>query len=195
MREKSHEDDKLRCGESELHFHCLQAPILTPSSVVDDKTPLPPRDENATEEQDEALFNDDPWVEPPFRADFATNVHIGKNVFINYNCSIVDTCIVSIGSRTLFGPNVSLYSGGHVLDPGLRNGAQGPEFGKPITIGEDCWLGGNVTVLPGVTIGRGSTVGAGSVVTKVYQADHDSSRLEALVESLTSSRTYRSTAL
>jgi len=134
--------------------------------VVDDKTPLPPRDENATEDEDETLFDDDPWIEPPFHADYATNVRLGKNVFINYNCSVVDTCTVSIGSRTLFGPNVSLYSGAHPLDSGLRNGTQGPEFGKPITIGEDCWLGGNVAVVPGVTIGKGSTVGAGSVVTK-----------------------------
>lgn len=67
----------------------------------------------------------------------------------------------------MFGPNVSLYSGKHPLDPALRNGLKGPETGEPITIGEDCWLGGNVIVLPGVTIGKGATVGAGSVVTKV----------------------------
>lgn len=65
------------------------------------------------------------------------------------------------------GPNVSFYSGTHPLDPDLRNGTQGPETGKEITIEEDVWLGGNVTILPGVTVGRGSTVGAGSVVTKV----------------------------
>jgi len=61
---------------------------------------------------------------------------------------------------------VSFYSGTHPLDPALRNGLVGPELGKPITIGEDCWIGGNAVILPGVTIGRGSTIGAGSVVTK-----------------------------
>lgn len=66
----------------------------------------------------------------------------------------------------MVGPNCSFYSGTHPLDPTVRNGTRGPESGKPITIGEDCWLGGNVIVLPGVTIGKGSTVGAGSVVTK-----------------------------
>ncbi len=71
-----------------------------------------------------------------------------------------------MGSRTLVGPNCSFYSGTHPLDPFLRNGTNGPEARKPITIGDDCWLGGNVIVLPGVTIGRGVTVGAGTVVTK-----------------------------
>ncbi|KAL5335949.1 trimeric LpxA-like protein [Aspergillus crustosus] len=67
----------------------------------------------------------------------------------------------------MFGPKVSLYSGTHPLDPDLRNGTSGPELGKEIHIGEDCWLAGNVTVLPGVTIGNGAVIGAGSVVTKV----------------------------
>lgn len=71
-----------------------------------------------------------------------------------------------MGSRTLIGPSCSFYSGTHPTDPAVRNGTKGPEMGAPITIGEDCWFGGNVTVLPGVTIGPGATVGAGSVVTK-----------------------------
>lgn len=66
----------------------------------------------------------------------------------------------------MMGPNCSFYSATHPLDPFLRNGIKGPELGAPITIGEDCWLGGGVTICPGVTIGRGCTVGAGSVVTK-----------------------------
>jgi acetyltransferase-like isoleucine patch superfamily enzyme len=94
-------------------------------------------------------------------------VRLGEGVFINFNCVIVNTCLVTVGARTLFGPNVSLYSGTHPLDPALRNGTEGPELGKEIHIGEDCWIGGNVIVLPGVTIGKGSTIGAGSVVTKV----------------------------
>lgn len=91
---------------------------------------------------------------------------LGKNVYINTNNTWVDTCPITVGARTLMGPNCSFYSGTHPIDPFLRNGLRGPESGAPINIGEDCWLGGNVTVLAGVTIGRGTTIGAGSVVTK-----------------------------
>jgi len=91
---------------------------------------------------------------------------IGKGVYINFNCTFLDTCTISIGARTLIGPNCSFYAASHPLYPFLRNGTQGPELGAPINIGEDCWFGGNVVVLPGITIGRGVTIGAGSVVTK-----------------------------
>jgi len=134
---------------------------------VGDKTPLPEKQANASEDADEALFALDPWVEAPFYADYGTNLRLGDNVYINRGCTVVDTCLVHIGSRTLFAPHVSLYSGRHPLDPELRDGTNGPEDGEEIVIGEDCWLGGNVIVLPGVHIGRGSTIGAGSVVTKV----------------------------
>jgi acetyltransferase-like isoleucine patch superfamily enzyme len=91
---------------------------------------------------------------------------LGKGVYINSGSTWIDTCTIEIGARTLVAPNCSFYSGSHPLNPFLRNGTNGPEDGKPIKIGEDCWIGGNVVVLPGVTIGRGVTVGAGSVVTK-----------------------------
>jgi acetyltransferase-like isoleucine patch superfamily enzyme len=133
-------------------------------SVVEDKTPLPPP--ASTLAEDDKQFDNDPWIEPPVQIDYGYNVVLGANVFINFNSVFANTCPVTIGSRTLIGPNCSFYSGCHPLDPALRNGTQGPELGKPITIGEDCWLGGNVIILPGVTIGRGCTVGAASVVTK-----------------------------
>lgn len=135
-------------------------------NIVDDKSPLPLRREGSTDEEDDALFDDEPYVCPPFRADNGANIRTGTNVFINAYCVIVDTCIVSIGSRVMFGPSVSLYSGCHPLDPDLRNGLKGPEMGKEIHIEDDCWIGGNAILLPGVRIGKGSTVGAGSVVTK-----------------------------
>lgn len=99
-------------------------------------------------------------------------LRIGSGVYINFNCVLLDTCLITIGARTLIGPSCSFYSATHPLDPFLRNGIQGPELGSPITIGEDCWFGGGVTVLPGVTIGRGVTVGAGSVVIKDVPAFH-----------------------
>lgn len=102
--------------------------------------------------------------------DYGTNLKVFGNVFINFNCTILDTCLVTIGARTLIASNVSIYSGTHPLDPDVRNGTRGPELGKEIHIEEDCWVGGNAIILPGVTIGRGSTVGAGSVVTKVLHS-------------------------
>lgn len=89
-----------------------------------------------------------------------------NGVNINCNCTFLDTCQITTGARTLIGPNCSFYSATHPVDPFLRNGVQGPELDASITIGEDCWFGGNAIVCPGVTIGRGVTVGAGSVVTK-----------------------------
>ena len=122
------------------------------SSITLDPNPLPPLDPTTTESQDETLFTNDPWIEPPFHADYGTNLHLGANVYINFNCTVIDTCPVTIGARSLLGPNVSLYAGTHPLDPELRNGTQGPEGGRPIVVGEDCWIGGNVVVLPGVTL-------------------------------------------
>lgn len=105
-------------------------------------------------------------IEAPIHIDYGTNVKLGPGVQLNQNCTILDSCIVSIGARTLVAPNVSIYSATHPLDPAVRSGTEGPELGKEVHIGEDCWIGGNVIILPGVTVGKGSTVGAGSVVTK-----------------------------
>lgn len=145
-------------------------------SIINDTRPLPPK--AASQEEDDKLFENDPWVCQPIHTDYGINIMLGEGVFVNWNSTFVDTCPIRIGARTLIGPNCSFYSGSHPLDPAIRNGLEGPEHGQDINIGEDCWLGGNVIVLPGVTIGKGCTVGAGSVVTKVrtcydvrYQAD------------------------
>jgi acetyltransferase-like isoleucine patch superfamily enzyme len=133
-------------------------------SINGDKTPLPTVDPNP--ERDAAQFSSEPWIEPPLHIDYGTNVKLSPGCFINFNCTILDTCTVSVGARTLVGPNVSFFSGTHPLDPAVRRGIEGPELGKPVIVEDDCWIAGNVIVLPGVTIGRGSTIGAGSVVTK-----------------------------
>lgn len=139
--------------------------LMAYCSIIDDKTPLPPP--AATPEEDDQLFVKEPWIEPPINMDYGTNIRIGEGVFLNYYTTFIDTCLITIGARTLTGPNCSFYSGTHPLDPEVRNGTNGPELGKEIHIGEDCWLGGHVIILPGVTLGRGVTIGAGSVVTKV----------------------------
>ncbi|KAK2743067.1 hypothetical protein FQN57_005023 [Myotisia sp. PD_48] len=132
--------------------------------IIEDKSPLPAQ--LSDPEADDELFVDHPWIEAPIRVDYGFNIKVGEGAFINFNCVIIDTCLVTIGARTLLGPKVNIYSGTHPLDPAVRKGTKGPELGKEVHIGEDCWIGGNVDILPGVTIGRGSTIGAGSVVTK-----------------------------
>ncbi|CAK7562917.1 MAG: hypothetical protein SEPTF4163_000773 [Sporothrix epigloea] len=162
--------DRRRCAQACHLFN--QAPRDAPrrelvalwKQVVRDDTPLPPVAQ--TPEEDESLFADEPWVELPLRADYGYNVVLKEGVYVHANSTWIDTLPITIGARTLIGPNCSFYSGGHPLHGKVRNGIQGPEFGKPIVVGEDCWLGGNVIILPGVTIGAGSTVGAGSIVTK-----------------------------
>jgi acetyltransferase-like isoleucine patch superfamily enzyme len=105
-------------------------------------------------------------VEAPFNCDYGYNISIGQDVAIGKNCTILDTCEVKIGDRCNIGPNVNIYTATLPVDPKKRLGSRGPSLGRAITIEDDCWIGGGVTILPGRTIGRGSTVGAGSIVTR-----------------------------
>ncbi|KAF4967986.1 hypothetical protein FSARC_4547 [Fusarium sarcochroum] len=104
------------------------------------------------------------FIEPPFLPDYGSNVSIGKNCFMNFGLTILDTSLVIIGDRVQMGPNVNIYTAGH--ETSVLSRIKFIEFGHPIRIEDDCWIGGNVVILPGVTIGRGCTVGAGAVVTK-----------------------------
>ena len=104
------------------------------------------------------------WIEPDFRCEFGKNITIGDNVYINFGCVILDCGLVTIGSDTLIGPNVGLFSGNHTTDAEER--AAGGLIPRPITIGSRVWLCGNVSVVPGVTIGDDTVIGAGSVVTR-----------------------------
>jgi maltose O-acetyltransferase len=109
------------------------------------------------------------WLQPPFYCDYGSNILVGENVFFNFNCVVLDVTYVTIGSRTLFGPNVQIYTTTHPIDPVVRS--SGVEFAKPISIGEDVWIGGSAIINPGVSIGDRSIIGAGSVVTKDIPAD------------------------
>ena len=109
------------------------------------------------------------WIQPPFYCDYGSNIKMGEKVFFNFNCVVLDVCEVSIGSRTLFAPNVQIYTATHPMNYQQR--ASGLEYAKPIAIGEDVWIGGSVVICPGVTIGDRSVIGAGSVVTKNIPPD------------------------
>ena len=103
-------------------------------------------------------------VRPPFFCDFGYNIRIGRDVFMNYNCVILDVCEVTIGDGAQIGPAVQVYAADHPRDPAERKA--GLESGRPVRIGRNVWIGGGAIVLPGVTIGDDAIVGAGSVVTR-----------------------------
>ncbi len=109
------------------------------------------------------------WLQPPFYCDYGNNIYLGEKVFFNFNCVVLDVATVTIGSRTLLGPNVQIYTAEHPLD--YRKRASGLECARPITIGENVWIGGSAIVCPGVTIGARTVIGAGSVVTRNIPSD------------------------
>ena len=105
----------------------------------------------------------DASIQPPFYCDYGSNIELGERVYFNFNCVVLDVCKVTIGSFTLFGPAVQIYTATHPFDAQARRSL---ESGRPITIGADCWIGGGAIILPGVTIGDKTVIGAGSVVTR-----------------------------
>lgn len=105
-----------------------------------------------------------PFIEPPFYCDYGTSIKFGKNCFMNFDCVILDGAPVEIGDNFMAATKVQLITATHPL--GAQTRISGQEYGKPIKIGDNCWLGAGVIVLPGVTIGDNVVVGAGSVVTK-----------------------------
>ena len=132
------------------------------------------QDLNATREaqQDERrrilreLFGsggEDLWMQPPFYCDYGANILLGRKCFFNFNCVVLDVCRVTVGDFTLFGPAVQIYTAMHPLNAELR---RQQEFGKPIEIGSDVWVGGGAIICPGVKIGSRTVIGAGSVVTR-----------------------------
>jgi maltose O-acetyltransferase len=103
------------------------------------------------------------YIEPPFHCDYGYNIVCGENVYFNVNCVVLDVMKVTIGSRVLFAPGVQIYTATHPLNYETRRTV---ENAKPVTIGDDCWIGGGAIICPGVTIGNRCVIGAGSVVTK-----------------------------
>ncbi|WP_319800635.1 sugar O-acetyltransferase [Luteolibacter arcticus] len=116
-------------------------------------------------------LGDGAWLEAPFACEYGRYISIGRNTFVNVNCVFADNNFITIGDDTLIGPAVQIYTAGHPLLPEERASPPGSASpyvttGKPVSIGNQCWIGGGAIILPGVTIGDGCTIGAGSVVTK-----------------------------
>ena len=110
------------------------------------------------------------YIEPPFHANWGGyHTHLGKNVYANFNLTLVDDTDIYIGDYTMLGPNVVLATAGHPVCPELR--ARAYQYNLPVRIGKNCWLGAGVVVLPGVSIGDNSIIGAGSIVTKDIPAN------------------------
>lgn len=136
------------------------------------------QDLNATREQEQETRRsllqqllgrggDSAWMQPPFYCDYGFNIHLGERVYFNFNCVVLDVCPVTIGDFTFLGPGVQIYTATHPMNAELR---RTQEFGKPIEIGSDVWIGGSAILCPGVKIGSKTVIGAGSVVTKEIPA-------------------------
>lgn len=111
-----------------------------------------------------AAVGDGAVIRPPFHCDYGFNISLGANVFLNFNCVILDVVAVTIGDKTQIGPAVQILAADHPRDPAGR--ASGQEFGRPIHIGRNVWIGGGAIILPGVSIGDDALIGAGSVVSR-----------------------------
>lgn len=111
-----------------------------------------------------AAVGEGAFIRPPFHCDYGYNISIGRGAFMNFGCVILDVVGVEIGDMTQIGPGVQILTADHPRDPALR--AQGLEFGRPIRIGRNVWIGGGALIMPGVTIGDDALIGAGAVVTK-----------------------------
>jgi galactoside O-acetyltransferase len=110
------------------------------------------------------------YIESPLRTNFGgRHVHFGKNIYANFNLTLVDDTHIYVGDNTMFGPNVTVATAGHPIEPHLRE--KGYQYNAPVRIGRNCWIGAGAILLPGVTVGDNVVIGAGSVVTKDIPSD------------------------
>lgn len=109
------------------------------------------------------------YIEPSFRCDYGENIHVGKDFYMNFDCVFLDVCEIRFGDRCQVAPGVHIYTATHPLDAKER--AAGKEFGKPVRIGDDVWIGGGAIINPGVTIGDRAVIASGAVVTKNVPSD------------------------
>lgn len=109
------------------------------------------------------------FIEPNFRCDYGYNIHLGENFFANFDCIMLDICKINIGDNVMFGPGVHIYTAYHPIDSTSR--ISGIEYGSPVNIGDNVWIGGKTIINPGVNIGENTVIGSGSVVIKDIPAN------------------------
>lgn len=144
------EEDRMQCRKKLYEFN-----LLSP----DERALIPQKLKALLGKTGENLL-----IEAPFYCDYGWNIEVGENFFANYHLTILDVGKVTIGKNVQIAPNVSIYTAGHPIHPDSRN--SGYEYGVPVTIGDNVWIGGNAVIMPGVVIGSNTVIGAGSVVIK-----------------------------
>ena len=167
------EKEKMLAGELyDATDPALMEELARGRSLVHKYNLLDPSDETARHDLLKELLgktgNSFTFIQP-FYCDYGSNIEIGENFFANYCFTVLDEAKVTIGDNVFIAPNVSIYTAGHPIDPAERNTLA--EYAKPVTIGNNVWIGGSVTIVPGVTIGDNVTIGAGSVVVKDIPSD------------------------
>jgi len=160
------EREKMISGEL---YNAVDPDLITELNNVKDRIQdynnLRPTDLGARREMLMSLLGScdaDVFINQPFYCDYGVNIHVGKRFFANFGFTVLDEAPVTIGDDAFIGPHVSIYTACHSTNPVERNSRK--EWALPVKIGNNCWIGGNVTILPGVTIGDNVTIGAGSVV-------------------------------
>jgi len=163
------EKEKMLAGEvySAVDTQLLEE-LMAVKEIIHDYNLLRPSEILKGREILKGLFghiaDDEILIVQPFYCDYGKQISVGKRFFANFNFTVLDEARVTIGDDCFIGPNVSIYTACHSTDPVARNSRQ--EWAKPVTIGNNVWIGGSVTILPGVTIGDNVSIGAGSVVVK-----------------------------
>lgn len=167
IRERMHDGRLYFCNDEELmreQLQCLER-------LYDFNATRPSEQAKRSEMLRELLaeVGDNCYIEPPFHANWGIHTHFGNNVYANFNLTMVDDADIFVGDNVMFGPNVTVATAGHPIDPDLRRKVA--QFNIPVHIGDNVWIGAGSVILPGITIGENSVIGAGSVVTRDIPAN------------------------
>lgn len=167
IRERMHDGRLYFCNDEELmreQLQCLER-------LYDFNATRPSEQAKRSEMLRELLaeVGDNCYIEPPFHANWGIHTHFGNNVYANFNLTMVDDADIFVGDNVMFGPNVTVATAGHPVDPDLRRKVA--QFNIPVHIGDNVWIGAGSVILPGITIGENSVIGAGSVVTRDVPAN------------------------